>query len=63
MKILVKQFSSFMGGGSRQVIKESLLLRDNFFLGARVQVAEGGFTVVSIIVEYLRLLFGLDFYH
>ena len=50
-----------MWGGSRQVIEENML-GDNVFRD-RVRVAEGGFTVVSISVEYMRLVFGLGFYH
>ena len=58
MKIFLKtiyfhisfQFSSFMWGGSRQVIKENLLGNKDF-LGDRVQVAECGFIVVSSIVD------------
>ena len=51
-----------MQGGSRPVIEENLV-GDKKFLGDRVQVAEGGFTVISIIVEYMRLLIRLGFYH
>ena len=61
MKVLVKQFSSFMWEGSRPAIEENML-GDKNSLGDRVQVVEGGFTVVSIIVEYMRLVFGLGFY-
>ena len=51
-----------MWGGSRRVIEENLL-GEEFFLGDRVQVAEGGFRVACIIVEYMRLVFGLGLYH
>ena len=44
-----------MWEGSRQAIEENVL-GDKKFLGARVQVVEGGFTVDSIIVEYMRLI-------
>ena len=60
MKVLVKQFSFFMG--IRLVIEENLL-GDKVILGGRVQVVEGGFTVASIIVEYMRLLLGCGFYY
>ena len=49
--------------GRKQTNIEENLLGDKVFLGNRVQVAEGGFTVLNIIVEYLQLLFGLGFYH
>ena len=62
MKLVIKQFSSFMWGGSRQAIEENML-GDKKFLGDRVHIVKGGFTVVSIIVEYMRLVFGLGFHH
>ena len=48
MNVVVKEFRSFMLGGSRQAIEENLL-RDKKFLGDRAQIAEGLFIVVSII--------------
>ena len=45
MKVVVKQFLSFMWGGSRQTIEENLL-GDNKFHRDRAQIAEGIFTVV-----------------
>ena len=62
MKVVVKQFSSFMWVRSKQTIEENLLGHKNC-LGDRVQVVEGGFTGISISVEYMRLVFGLGFYH
>ena len=52
MKALVKKFSIFMYGGSRQTIEENML-GDQHFLGDRSHILEGGFTVVSISVEYM----------
>ena len=57
MKVLIKQL-----GGSRQAVEENLWVIKKIH-GDRVQVVEGGFTVVSIIVEYMQLVFGLGFYH
>ena len=62
MKVLVKKFSSFMCGGSRQAVEENVL-GDQHFLGDRGHIVIGGFTVVSISVEYMCLVLGLDFYH
>ena len=52
MKALAKRFNSFMCGGSRQAIEE-IMLGDQHFLGDRGHIVEGGFTVVSISVEYM----------
>ena len=52
MKVVVKQFRSFMWGGSRLAIEVNLL-RDKKILGDRAQIAEGIFLVVSIIGEYV----------
>ena len=52
MKVLVKKFSSFMCGGSRQAVEENVL-GDQHFLGDRGHIVIGGFTVVSISVEYM----------
>ena len=52
MKGLVKKFSSFMCGGSRQTIEENML-GDQHFLGDRGHIVEGGFTVVRISDEYM----------
>ena len=62
MKVVVKQFHSFMWGGSRQAIEKNLL-GDKKFIGDRAQIAEGIFIVVSNSVGYMRLIFGLGFYH
>ncbi len=51
-----------MSGGSIQTIEDNLL-GDKNSLRDRVQVVEGRFTVVSKSVEYMRLVFGLGFYH
>ena len=50
-----------MWGGSRQAIEENLL-GDNIFLGDRGQVAKVDLQLLTF-VEYLRLVFGLGFYH
>ncbi len=52
MKVVVKQFRSFMWGGSRQAIEENLLGYKKI-LGDRAQIAEGIYLVVSIIGEYV----------
>ena len=51
-----------MLGGSRQAIEKNLLVDKNF-LGDRAQIVEGIFIVVSNSVGYMRLIFGLGFYH
>ena len=61
MKVVGKQFRSFMWGTSRQAFEENML-GDKKILGDNVQLVEGGFTVVSISVEYIQLVFGLGFY-
>ena len=62
MKVVGKQFRSFMWGISRQAFEENML-GNKKNLGDSVELVEGGFTVVSISVEYIRLIFGLGFYH
>ena len=52
MKVLVKMFSIFMCGGSRNTIEENML-GDQHFLGNKCHILEGRFTVYSISVEYM----------